>query len=99
MSSTYQAPSARRSPDTHIRILVLLALLAIFLRLPWFHRSSLSLDEAFTLEFTKHPWPAFWGYVAIYDIHPPLFYARLNSLPQRSLQNPLARSNVRGQSA
>ena len=75
MSSTYQAPSARRSPDTHIRILVLLALLAIFLRLPWFHRSSLSLDEAFTLEFTKHPWPAFWGYVAIYDIHPPLFYA------------------------
>lgn len=72
---TYRVPVARSEPDPHILLLIAIALLAVLLRLPWLHNTSLSLDEAFTLRFTDYPWSTFWHDVTEYDIHPPLYYS------------------------
>jgi hypothetical protein len=72
---TYRIPVAHSKPDPHILLFVAIALLAVLLRLPWLHNTSLSLDEAFTLRFTDYPWSTFWHDVTEYDIHPPLYYS------------------------
>jgi 4-amino-4-deoxy-L-arabinose transferase-like glycosyltransferase len=54
---------------------VVVTLLAAALRLPRLGYLGLSVDEGYTLTFTRQSWRGVLGLDGFYDLHPPLFYA------------------------